>query len=150
MQTRRDHNGPWPRVRPAYLRRLEAVKEVLVADGAVALHAVGHADVVVAQLDRVAGTLQRTWKQIEKNEMLRQIQHLGKILSEVDLSFKPKTQHEQNYARGREKVYRARIQRACAGIGLNLPAGRKLIQDAQHWCSRHLDLDSEWHIEGYP
>eukprot|EP00322_Chrysochromulina_rotalis_P015819 CAMPEP_0115840908 /NCGR_PEP_ID=MMETSP0287-20121206/7014_1 /TAXON_ID=412157 /ORGANISM="Chrysochromulina rotalis, Strain UIO044" /LENGTH=213 /DNA_ID=CAMNT_0003294535 /DNA_START=91 /DNA_END=729 /DNA_ORIENTATION=- len=35
-----------------HLRRLERVEEVLVADGAIALHAIGHADVL--QLDAVA------------------------------------------------------------------------------------------------
>ena len=93
------------------------------------------------QLDQIAGTLQRAWKQIENNEMLRQVQLLGKILSDIDFNFKPRTQREKDYAKGREKVYRARIQRTCAGIETTLPTGRKLIQDSQAWCSRHLDLD---------
>lgn len=38
----------------ARLRRLERVEEVFVADRAVALHRVGHADVVVVQLRRIA------------------------------------------------------------------------------------------------
>lgn len=37
-----------------YLRCLERVKEVLVADGAVALHRVGHAGMIIPQLHRVA------------------------------------------------------------------------------------------------
>ena len=37
------------------LRCLEGVKEIFHADGAVATHRIGHADVIVAQLDRIAG-----------------------------------------------------------------------------------------------
>ena len=37
------------------LRCLEGVKEIFHANGAVATHRIGHADVIVAQLDRIAG-----------------------------------------------------------------------------------------------
>ena len=52
------------RARASHLRRLKRIKEVFVAYGTVALHRVGHADVVVAQLDRVACAARVAMKEV--------------------------------------------------------------------------------------